>query len=409
MKGKNLLILAVVAAVLVGLAAMNRSRTRIAEPSKAGQSVFASLPVNDVARIEVASAAQTATVARVNDVWVSENRFRHPADFGKVRDALLKLSDLKIGQTANLSDAQKKRLKLAPPAPGATNAGTVVSLIGGDGRKLASLLLGDEHKRPSSGDDQGYGGYADGRYISPDGGRTVYLVQETFGAFATDPQGWLDTQMASVPAAEVVEVTASSPGQAPLVFDKQGDNMVLRGLAGDEEMDSTKNYSIKSPLSYLRFKDVADPALNDAALGMTNAATYRAVTEKGEIYTATIGGSPAGAEERYVRLSVEAKPAEPVPEPAISATSTNAAEAAAQAAKEKQEREKKRKELEQQVAEKNRRVSGWTYLVAKYDADQLCPKRESVVKKKEPPAPASTNAPAASPVVTDQAPAQANP
>ena len=382
MNAKKLILLVLVAVVLVGLAVVQQRKGRVAvAPERTGQPVLASLPVNDVARIVVSSTERTATVARAEEVWVSKDRHDYPADFSKVRQTLLTLSDLKIGQVLQLNDEQRRRLKLA--APGDTNTPTAaIDLYRADGSRIASLQLGEEHKRQPAGGGDEYGGYPDGRYVSADGGKTVVLVADTLSSISDDPMAWLDAEVANVNAGDVEEVSITAPDGDELVFRKRGNDMVLDGLADDEEMDSGKNYSIKSALSYLRFKDVADPALTDEQLGLSTGTVYRAVTTKGEIYTATVGNAAPGGEDRYVRLSVALKP-----QAAPAAADTNATDTAsatngtAKAANEAQAKE--RKELEEKVAKANAKVSGWTYIVAKYQADSMGLKRAEVVKKKE--------------------------
>jgi hypothetical protein len=266
-------------------------------------------------------------------------------------------------------------------------------MVRADGSTVATLLLGDEHKRQTTGGRGEYSSYPDGRYVSADGGKTVVLVSDTLSAFSDDPLAWLDTELANVNAGDVEEVTVTAPGREALVFRKGDTGMTLQGLGDDEEMDPARGGSIASALSYLRFADVAAPSLTDAQTGLATGAVYRAVTAKGEIYTATVGGAVTNSENRYLRLSVALRPEAPAvvdTNVTAAAASTNAAAKAAVEA-----RAKDRAALEEQVAKAGAKVSGWTYIIAKYQADAMSPTRATVVKKKEPEAdPAASAEPA---------------
>jgi hypothetical protein len=383
MRGNKLIVLAVVAVVLVALAfVMNRKEAKI-RPTNVGELVLPDLPVNDVRRIDViTSSNETVAVSRTDDAWVSHDKYGYPVDFVKVKDALIELSELKIGQVMNVSESQKAAINMVAPGQGVENAGSLVNLYGEGGKKIASVLLGKEHSRqaPSQGGMMG-GSFPDGRYVSVDNGERVYLVAQTLSMFGDDPKDWLDTEIVNVEADKIKEVTVAVPGEDTMVFKKDGSDMVLDGLADDEEMDSSKQYNIKSALGYLKFKDIADPSLSDAETGMTNATLYKALAENGALYTAMIGGAADG-EDRYFRMAValtdlpeeEGKEEAKEDEPA-EGEETDAADAAA--------KKEKRAELEKEIADLSAKLSKWTYVIASYETDSMILKRDEMVKKKE--------------------------
>jgi len=143
------------------------------------------------------------------------------------------------------------------------------------------------------------------------------------------------------------------------------------------EADTSKLYGVESALSYLRFNDVSDPAKDDAALGMTNAVTFRAETFNGELYTVTLGGKPEGSDERYVRIEAAVLPAGPAP----GAGDTNAA-----AMKEADERARARKEADSRVAAVRRKVAGWTFTIPSYSAEAMTHTLAGLTKEIEKPA-----------------------
>lgn len=368
MKHRQLTIMAVATVVLVGLAVVSQRTRHRPTPQVIGQPVLADLDVNAISRIVLEKEGDAVTLLKQDDRWVVTNAFNYPADFKKLRSAILELADLKVGQVQH---------GMALPK----DDRTTLRLLGQGDAALATLTLGPTREKKGQG---GYS-YPDGRFVQTGSGE-VYLVKESLSDFATDAKAWLDTQIASVPAAEISVIEISTPGQPSLNFSKSSGTLEMLDLSDTEELDSSKTYGLESALSYLRFNAVADPTLSDESMGLTTGTVYRVKTTKGEIYTATIGGSPAGGTDRYLRLTVGLAPAQPAVEPA--ATDDEAAAEAAKAAA--AEKAKARAGLESRVAETEARLKGWVYLVSSYSADNMTKRRDDLVKPKEIPEPDPT-------------------
>jgi hypothetical protein len=380
MKLKNLIVLLVVAAALVALAFLSSRKQMPQEPDAIGKPVLPDLAVNDVARIAVRSATARTSVALEKDAWVVPDRYNYPADFSRIKDTLMKLADLKVGQVVRADEKQRAQLRLTmPPKEGGTNeAGTLVQLMGADGKELASLLVGGSHSRKASGPSAAYGPYPDGSYVSPDGGQTVYLVSEVLDSIPAAPREWMDSEMVNVQASDVMRVTVAATGRADVVLvrDEKSNQLSLTNLTDKEEMDTSKLYGVESCLSYLRFEDVADPTLTNEQLGMDAPSAVTVETRNGEIYTARIGAKDEPTGHRYVAFAVMLKPQPPVPP--VAADETNAVKKAEAAEKAKQ-----RAEQEKKTADLSARLSKWTYLCAAYKAEAMTPARDGLVKKKE--------------------------
>jgi hypothetical protein len=380
MKGRNLVLLAVVFAILAGLALLTSKRKQQPLPDQIGRPVFPDLAVNDIARIAVQSAQGRTAVARSKEVWVVPERYNYPADFARVKEWLMKLADLKVGQVVRADDRQRAELKLLPPAKaaGGTNAATVVELFAEGDRKLASLLVGASHSRKAAGQAAAFGeggGYPDGSYVSPDGGQSVYLVGELLDGIPSGAKEWMEPELLSVQAADVARVSVTGPDRPELTLarNEASNQLELPGLSPKEEMDTSKLYGIESALSYLRFEDVADPTRTDEQLGMDSPTLFTLETKKGEVYTVKIGGVDPQTSNRYVNLSVTLK--EPAAQPAPGTGTVNEAAEKAKATE--------REELKKKVRDVNARVSAWTYLLAAYKTDSMTVARAALVKPKE--------------------------
>lgn len=341
MTTKNLVVLTAVAAVLGGAAYFTSSGRRMKTPSLTGKKVLPGLDISKIARVEV-KGAKALSLAATDAGWVVESMHGYPADVTKLRENLLKLEGLKVGQVANGKAVEKP---------------TTVELKDAGGKTLAALPMGDTHMAKPKGQmaQFGGGGYPDGRYVSFEG-KTV-LVKETLSAFDGDPKQWVETRVASVTAGDVAAVTYAE-GKETLKLTRKDSAWALEGLGEKEELDTTKTYSLDSALSYLDFTGVADPKLTEAELGFATGAVYTATLKNGQTYTAKVGGTAEGT-DRWLKLSASFAPA-----------GTNAAENA---------------KLEQAVKDFNAKAGKWTYSVSSYAAGNFMKKRADLVKAKPEP------------------------
>lgn len=340
MTTKNLIILAGAAAILGGAAYVTTAGKKMKTPSVNGKKVLQSFEVADVARLEIDGAKKLA-LAATDAGWTVETLHGYPADVTKIRENLLKLQDLKVGQLA----AGKK---IEKPAK--------VALKDAKGKELAALEMGDQHMSKPKGQmaQFGGGGYPDGRYVMFDG--KPVLVKDALDAFDGDPKKWIDTSICKVTAADVEKVTFTK-GKETVALTRKDGKWELPGLGAKEEIDTSKTYSLDSALSYLDLTGVADPKLTEAELGFATGAVYTATLKNGTTYTAKTGDKTGG--DRWVKVSA-----------AFKAVGTNAVENA---------------QLEQAAKAFNEKCGKWTYSVSSYSADNFAKTRADLVKAKEEP------------------------
>ncbi|HRT28653.1 MAG TPA: DUF4340 domain-containing protein [Kiritimatiellia bacterium] len=345
MTNKKLIILAAAAAVLVALAYLSSSSRKMKAPSLVGKPVVKKFDISAVSKIEAGPSAKKLVLASTDAGWVIESLYGYPADITKIRENLLKLVDLKAGHVASGK-------KLDDPI--------LVDLQNADGKSLATLRLGDKHMRQPTGEmaQFGGGGYPDGRYVAADGSDTVVLVKDSLDAFDGDVKSWTDTQIASVPSADVTAAEMTRDGKTVKLAKKDG-TWTLDGLGAKEELDTSKTYSVESALSYLNFNAVVDPALTDEQLGLTTGAVFTVALKNGERYTAKIGGVAEGGTDRYIRLNA-----------AFTPVGTNETENAA---------------LTKKVDDFNAKSGKWVYAISSYNAENMTKGRADFVKPKEEP------------------------
>lgn len=378
MKGKNLAVLTAAAAIVI-IAAYFASRDTSTSSNEGlmGRKLFPDLAVNDVEKISLRSATSSFSTALIGDSWGLPDKFNFPADFQKIRNALMKLQEVKIGQVVDLDDKQKKEMQLLPPpaspTPAPTNKppetpeyGTELVLSGKGGKVVASLLIGDSRRRKSSREPDSPG-YPDGRYVSPDSGKTVYLLSDNLDDFSSDPKSWWNTDIMSLQSSDMDEFTIQHPGAPAVSLVRSPTNKndwVVRNLAPDEETDTSKAGSVESVLGYLRFSDIADPAWSDEKTGMDKAVVFSARTTKGETYTVQIGKTVGDGKDRYARIRASwAKP---------EVTSTNTPPSTNDWAK-----------AEAAVKSLQEKTAKWTYVLDYYKTDTMTYRRDDLVRKKQ--------------------------
>ena len=338
MTNKNLVILAAAAAVLGGAAYFCNSGRKIKSSNLNGKPVLPAFDVSEVAKVDVGG---KVTLAATDGGWVIDSLYGYPADVTKIRENLLKLKDLTVGQTAR---GQK------------IESGTKIDLKDAKGAVLASVTLGEQHMSKPRGQavQFGGGGYPDGRYVKFGDG--VVLVKDSLDAFDGDPKKWCESRICSVPSADVKEVSYTKGGETVNLIRKDS-TWSLEGLGAKEELDSSKTYSLDSALSYLDFNNVADPKKPEAEFGFATGSVYAVSLKNGQSYTAKIGN--ASGADRYFKVSA-----------AFAPVGTNATENAT---------------LEKAVKDFNAKTGKWTYLISSYSADSMSKSRKDLVKAKEEP------------------------
>ncbi len=344
--------------------------------SKLGGKVIPDFPLNDVASISFQDADGEIGIAKKNDIWTVTDRWDYPADFSKVRDLVQDVWDLKVSRNITAGPSQYGRLGLVTPGKGA-DSGILLTFKGDGNSEIANLLLGKEHMRKSEAPSQfgGGGDFPDGRYVLPNGnGEAIALVSETFSSVDVDATYWLNKDFLKVEKLQAVTVTHPEASDSWVASrDTDSADMVLAGLSEDEELDSTKSYSLKNILSSPSFDDIVDPTASKEDQGLDTPIKAELKTFDGFTYQVSIG--KANAEDKYpVAISVSAAlPTE--------------------REKPEDEKEEDTAKLDAEFAENNKKLSdklekektfeAWSYLVSKWTVDALLNKRADLIKKEE--------------------------
>ena len=393
--------------------------------TRLGEKLLPALKAAEVAEIAIRSAQSEVHVLKSGAGWKVRERGDFPADPNLVSTLLLKLIELKVVQTEVVSDAQRARLQLVEPKPGAvpvaaaakeakadakgdvkadakgdvkadakadakvdtkadtkvgtnvdTTTGTVFELKDAGGKVLGRLLLGKTLTKQS--DASGEPDVPAGRYIIVgEHASGIAVVADPLKDADVNPSFWLDKDV--MRADSVKSVTASGPDgnqKWSLSRAKEGDLMSFAGSS--EKPDPQKGQDTISAFYGITLLDVvADPV--KTATGLDKPLTVTAQSFDGVTYVLKIG-TKAGEDRYYAAVSSSGVPSK-TREPGKG----ESAEDKTKRDKEFEENYKNRLERR----ERDRMMEKWAYIVPKTSIDaimrdrlQLMPEKKEEPKKK---------------------------
>ena len=338
--------------------------------SALGGKVLPDFPLNEVTSLIIQDADGKLNLVKHDEIWSVQDRWNYPADFSKIGDLLQSVWDLKIAQKIEAGPKQHGRFQLIPPGEG-EQSGTLLTFGSKDKPEVASLLLGKPNEPLSSSPSQF--SLPSGRFVLA-GDKNVVVVSETFSSVEADPKSWLDKDFFKVEKLQSAKVDHPEEADSWHIFrDKDGEDMELDELTEDEELDSTKTYSLKNILSSPSFSDIVNPEATDEDTGMNRPISATLKTFDGFTYAVKIG-KPNEDDSYPISIQISAD----IP------SEREAPEEESAEDKERLDREfKEKNEPLEKKLKTEEAYQKWTYLVSKWTIDALLNKRSDLVKEKE--------------------------
>ncbi|MDQ3624672.1 MAG: DUF4340 domain-containing protein, partial [Verrucomicrobiota bacterium] len=277
MKGKQLLILLLLVAVLGGAGYLLQERNQSSwSESGGGAGVkVVEFPINDVARVVVKSSGAEVNLVRKDEDWTVQERADYPANFEQVSRLLRKLWDLKTVQNVKAGASQLPRLELVEPGKG-DPSGTLLELKKSDGANLAALLLGKKHLHKSDGEPMGdMPGFPIGRYVMPVGETgKVSLVAEALEEVDPKPERWLRKDFIKIENPKSITLAGQTETQRwALTRESATADWKLADAKPEEQLDTTKVGTFATLFSSASFKDVLAPDAKPEETGLDKPAT----------------------------------------------------------------------------------------------------------------------------------------
>jgi len=377
MKPKQLTMVVVLAVVLGGIGywiSRKNDASYISSGSGLGRTVLPDFPLNDVTQVEIRDTTNRIHLVKQEGVWTVQERQGYPADYADLGDLLLKVWELKAVQTEPIGESGMARLQLLDPGEGRTNAGTLVVFKGAGDKELAKLILGKQKMRQSDSSAQfGGGGWPDGRWVYvPGGASQASLVSEAFSTVQARPADWIDKGFFKVEKFKSAEVTHPEATNSWRIYrEVEGGELKMAEVPEGREFDTGKASSIGNLLSWPSFVDVEESALGPDTTGMDAPIVAKVETFEGFQYTVKVGKQAGTNDNYYLQVEVGAE----LPKERVAPEGESAED------KERLDKEfnDQRAKLQEKL-DKEKRFSGWTYLVSKWTVENLMKTRQDFLK-----------------------------
>jgi hypothetical protein len=283
-------ILLVLLAVLGGGALLYQQQERARRPENVGtlgRALFKDLKAADIAAIKIVepsvSPNATLTLQRKDERWVIAERGDFPADLSRVRELVLKVIGLKVGQSEPLGDKDRARLNLDA-------SGTRVEFNGADGKPLGSFVVGKKYfKRDVENPDKAI---PDGRFVAlPAEAGTAYLVADPLTQATVKTAEWIDRSSFRVEKVKTLQVRY--PGGEGWRIERPADNAEwkLAGAKPGEKLDISRANAASYSLQLLELADVAskDAKEDTKTSGLEEPIVIDATTLEGASYAIKVG------------------------------------------------------------------------------------------------------------------------
>jgi hypothetical protein len=294
MNARIALTLVVLLAVLGGGALVYRYQENARRPQNVatlGRPLLKDVPVARIASIRITEPKATLTLKQQADGWVIAERRGFPADLAKVREFVVKLIELKVGQSEPIGEKDRARLNLDP-------SGTQIELNDANAQPLAKLVVGKKYfKREVENPDKAA---ADGRFVAlPGEAGTVYIVSDPLAQASAKSADWIDRTSFQVEKVKTLEVRLANDERWRLERAADNADWKLAGAKPGEKLDSGRANAATYSLSMLELADVAADDAKDT--GLDKPALIDASTFDDLVYHIKVGRLEG--DNYYVRFS----------------------------------------------------------------------------------------------------------
>ena len=275
-------ILVLLLAVLGGGALLFQHQERARRPENVatlGKVLFKDLKAADIASIRIVEPKDTLTLQRKDDRWVIAERADFPADLSRVREFVLKVIGLKVGQSEPLGEKDRARLNLDA-------SGTRVEFLNSENKALGVLVVGRKYfKREVDNPEKAI---PDGRFVAlPAETGTAYVVGDPLAQATVKSAEWIDRASFQVEKVKTLEVRY--PAGDGWRIERAGDNAEWRLASAKpgEKLDISRANAASYSLSLLELADVAPKAETDT--GLNKPTLVEATTLDGATYAIKVG------------------------------------------------------------------------------------------------------------------------
>ena len=198
MKRQQLLVFSAITIVVI-VAAGLFTHSRAPQTKIEKETLFPELAdkINDVARIEIVSEDRTVILQKQDKLWVLQSADNYPAQFDKVKDTVISLSELKI--LATKTDKPKLYSELGVEGPDAEDSTSQLLILKDQsGTPLVSLIVGKSRKSSA-------GKSRPNLYVRKPDAKNALLV-EGYLQIKSHNADWYERYVIHIPAARIQNI-----------------------------------------------------------------------------------------------------------------------------------------------------------------------------------------------------------
>ena len=201
MKNKKLLILFLITITVIITAGIT-ARLRAPQSNLEKELLFPELAdqINNISKIKIQGNKNTVELLKQDNKWTVTNLDNYPANFNKVRAAVINLSLLKIVDEKTNNPEFYSRLGVDDPATKDSPA-LLITLFNNSDRVQASVIIGQQRQSSSS---------KPGLYIRIPDQKQALLVEGVLDISADDVD-WINREFMHIPSEQVRNVTIQYP------------------------------------------------------------------------------------------------------------------------------------------------------------------------------------------------------
>ncbi|MGK7866601.1 DUF4340 domain-containing protein [Falsiroseomonas sp. E2-1-a20] len=257
MRRRTLLGLGTAAAAAVGGAILLTPDRAAPPPPSASDLAFPALPqrLGNAASIEVTRHDGTLVVRRAApDRWVLPAKAGYPVRPERVRELLVGLTELRLTEPRTANPEMLDRLGLDDPSrPAATSS--LLRVLDAEGAALAELVVGRRRVRVQ-------GNVPESVYVRRPAESQAWLAEGRL-PLDSDPNLWIDRDLANLPRDRVRAATIDRTGEPPLVLRRGADTdspLAVVEPAEPPELDAISLDEVARGFEFLTFLDVREAA-----------------------------------------------------------------------------------------------------------------------------------------------------
>ena len=256
MNRRTLLLLSGAAAAAVGGALLLKPSTPPPPSPTGAQLAFPNLAqrLQSAARLEATRHDGTLEIARRGETWVLPAKGGYPVRQEKVRELLVGLTELRLTEPRTANPELLDRLGVEDPSrPGATS--TLLRVRDAQGGVIAELVIGRRRVRTQ-------GNVPESAYVRRPGDNQAWLAEGRIPV-DSDPQLWLDRDIANFARERIRRVAIARSGEPPLVIARGGEpegTLRVTEPADAPRIEDTALDEVGRAFEFLTFLDVRPEA-----------------------------------------------------------------------------------------------------------------------------------------------------